>query len=74
MHFTMGPMAALSSSLAHGGGFVRMAAAEHAVLSRLYLFPVFDELLYQDLIEFDECREHYDRTETITRACLQQRL
>jgi hypothetical protein len=36
MHFTMGPMAALSSSLAHGGSFVRIAAVEHAVLSRLY--------------------------------------
>jgi hypothetical protein len=35
----MGPMAALLSSLAHGGGFVRMAAAEHAALSRLYLIP-----------------------------------
>jgi hypothetical protein len=35
MHFTMGPMAALSSSLAHGGSFVRIAAVEHAVLSRL---------------------------------------
>jgi hypothetical protein len=32
-------MAPLPSSLAHGGGFVRMAAAEHAALSRLYLIP-----------------------------------